>query len=336
MRLAVLIAALVAGAAPAWAQLAGASDPGCQAAIAYSAARRGAAVLVLRSGKPVCEGYTGIGGPAKAMETASGTKSFSGLMLAAAVQDGLLTLDEPLARTLPEWRDDPQKARVTLRQLLSLTSGMHSQVGRPPTYADAVAMGLSTPPGEVFAYGPAPYQLFGEIMRRKLLAAGQPGDPYLYLKRRILDPIGLVPGEWRRMPNGDALLPQGAVLTVREWVKLGELVRAGGVWNGKALVDKATFAELFKGSRANGAYGITFWLARPTTATDPVTAGNDLSRASGLPDDLVLAAGAGDQRLYIVGSQQLVVARLAAFEGLGGGAAATRWSDTEFIRFFLK
>jgi CubicO group peptidase (beta-lactamase class C family) len=325
-------AALATPATPAWAQLAGAGDPTCEAGLAYSAARLGAAVLVLKDGKPICEGYYGVGGPDKPMELWSGTKSFAGLMLAAAVQDRLLTLDEKVADTLPEWRDDPQKAQATLRQLLSLTSGLRSKIGEPPTYQAAIAMPLSTPPGQVFSYGPAPYQVFGEVMRRKLVAAGQPGDPYLYLKRRILDPIGLSPAQWRRLPNGDALLPQGAVMTVREWAKLGELVRAGGVWKGKALVDRAAFAELFKGSAANPSYGITFWLPAPSAAPDPVSRGNDINQAPDLPRDLVMAAGAGDQRLYIIPSRKLVIVRLAQLSREGG----PHWSDATFLRLFLQ
>lgn len=337
-----LVLAFACGAAAA-APLAGASDPRCQKALAYSAERRGAAVLVLKDGKPVCEGYAGEGAPNHPMELASGTKSFVGLMLAAAVQDGLVTLEEPVAKTLPEWKDDPRKAKVSIRQLLSLTSGMPSVIGRPPTYADSVGMPLNAEPGTVFQYGPGPYMVFGEIMRRKLTAAGQPGDPYLYLKRRILDPIGLVPGRWRRLPNGDALLPQGAMLTVQEWVKAGEFVRAGGKWNGRQLVDPASFKALFTGSRVNAAYGITWWLPNPTTSPDVVTAANDFSRRSTeVPRDLVMAAGAGDQRLYVIPSRGLTIARIASFDpsrvvAVGGQRRpqdGPKWSDTDFVRMF--
>ena len=332
MRLLIAVA-LAAIATPAAAQPAGGNDPACRAAIAFSAERQGAAVLALKDGKPICEGYSGAGAADRAMEIWSGTKSFSGLMLAAAVQDKLITgLDEPVAKTLPEWAADPQKAKVTLRQLLSLTSGVRSTVGQVPTYAEAIRIPLSSPPGEVFSYGPGPYQVFGEVMRRKLTAAGQPADPYLYLKRRILDPIGLAPGQWRHMPNGDAFLPQGAVLTAREWVKFGELVRAGGVWKGRALVDRATFAELFKPAPANTAYGVTFWLPNPGVGA--AGAAPDLGDAQDIPRDLVLAAGAGNQRLYIVPSRKLVVARLAEFDGRPA-PGGPRWSDAAFIRFFL-
>ena len=339
MRVAGLAAvlALIVGQAQAQGPLAGAKDARCQAALAYSAAHRGAAVLALKDGKPICEGYAGEGAADHAMELWSGAKSFVGLMAAAAVQDGLLSLDEPVTKTLPEWKDDPRKAKVTIRDLLSLTSGMPSKVGSPPTYAEAIGLPLNADPGEKFQYGPGPYQVFGEIMRRKLTAAGQPGDPYLYLRRRILDPIGLAPANWRKLPNGDTLLPQGAVLTVREWVKAGEFVRAGGVWKGKALVDPAAFKALFQGSRVNPGYGITWWLPNPTTSGDPVTASTDISRDPALPRDLVLAAGAFNQRLFVVPSKELTIARLATMPPRDAERPANpedRWSDAKFARFF--
>ena len=44
-------------------------------------------------------------------------------------------------------------------------------------------------PGQSFQYGPIPYQIFGELMRRKLAEKNESVEAYL--KRRILDPIGL-------------------------------------------------------------------------------------------------------------------------------------------------
>ena len=106
--------------------------PACEAALEYSAKHGGVAVLALKDGSPVCEGYTSGGAPDKAYELWSGTKSFNGIIAAAAVQDGLLALDEPVSKTIAEWRNDPQKSVVTIRQLLSLTSGLASKPGRAP------------------------------------------------------------------------------------------------------------------------------------------------------------------------------------------------------------
>lgn len=308
------------------------SQAACDAAAAYSTPRRGASVLVLYNGRVVCESYAGEGGPDHGMEIWSGTKSFTGIMAAAAVQDGLLDLDEPVARTLPEWRSDPWKARVTIRQLLSLTSGLPGgKPGRAPPYDEAVASSLTAEPGTLFQYGPAPFQVFGEVMKRKLAAAGQDSDPLVYLKRRILDPIGLVPTDWRRTAAGDPLLPQGAVLTAREWAKFGEFVRLGGAWDGRQLVDPQAFAQLFVGSAAHPGYGISWWLPHPAKVPDVVTASTDMGANAGrLPPDLVVAAGAGDQRLYVIPSLGLTIVRQASFRPLRD-YRDRRWSDTQFL-----
>lgn len=324
-----LLVALWAAAAMPAAAIAPAD---CAAAIAYSDAHRGVTVLVLKDGKPVCEG-----GDAVAHELWSGTKSFVGIIAAAAVQDKLLTLDERVYATLSEWRDDPVRRETTIRQLLSMTDGQRSVIGQPPTYVDAIAVPTSSPPGTQFHYGPTPMQVFGEVIRRKLIARGQPGDPVAYLKRRVLDPAGITVAQWRAGPDGNPLMPQGAVMTAREWARFGEFVRAGGKVRGRSLVDSAAFRALFRGSTANPAYGLTWWLPRPTTAKDPVTASNDLpAHAATLPADLVYAAGAGDQRLYVIPSRNLTIVRQARLD-IRATMAGERsgWSDTAFLRTLL-
>src|SRR3546814_14970367 len=105
-------------------------------------------------------------------------------------------------------------------------------------------------------------QIFGEIMRRKLVAKGQDGNARHYVERRILTPLGVTIGSWRSGPDGAPLMPQGLVLAASEWAKIGAFVRGGGKLDGKPLVDALAFAELFKGSQANPAYGIPWWLPR--------------------------------------------------------------------------
>lgn len=333
MRWAISLATILGAAsvAPAAAQV---SPPQCAAAAAYSAAHRGVSVFVLEGGKPVCEVYAGGTAASTANELWSGTKSFVGIMAAAAVQDGLLTLDEPASATLTEWRDDPRKARITLRQLLSMASGQGGVIGKPPTYAAAVAAPLSSDPGTRFQYGPTPMQVFGEVMRRKLAAHNADPSPLAYLKRRILDPIGLHVDAWRDGPDGNPLLPQGAVLTARAWAKLGEFVRAGGKVAGKPLVDPAAFAALFVPGPVNPAYGLTWWLPHAPKVADPVTALNDLgARAGEVPADIVMAAGAGDQRLYVIPSRRLTIVRQATLDiaSIMRGERSG-WSDVDFLK----
>lgn len=307
--------------------------PGCAEALAYSAAHDGVALLVLEDGKIRCHS-SDVSTP---QELWSGTKSLVGLMAAAAVQDKLLTLDERASDTLAEWRDDPQKDAITIRQLLAMTAGQASTVGRPLGYLDSVKAPLAAAPGTKFQYGPAPMQIVGEIMRRKLAAAGLDSDPRAYINRRILIPIGVKVGNWRSGPDGAPLMPQGLVLAADEWAKIGELVRGGGTHKATPLIDPATLAELFKGSDANPAYGLTWWLPRASDASDPVTRSTDIvEHAAELPTDLVVAAGAGDQRLYVIPSRRLTIVRQAKLD-IATVAAGKKsgWSDSHFLSILL-
>ncbi len=329
----VLLLAAAVAALPAMAAET-AALPGCAAALAYSKDRSGVALLVIDDGKIRCRSED-ITTP---QELWSGTKSLVGLMAAAAVQDGLLSLDERASDTITEWKSDPEKARITLRQLLAMTAGQASTVGRPQGYLDSTRAPLSASPGSKFQYGPAPMQIFGEVMRRKLVAKDKDDNPRLYIERRILGPLGVKVGGWRNGPDGMSLMPQGLVLAAEEWAKVGEFVRLGGKEEGKSLVDAAALAELFQGSAPNPAYGLTWWLPRSTIAADAVTRATDIvEHAAQLPPDMVVAAGAGDQRLYVIPSRRLTIVRQAKLD-LAALVAGRRseWSDWQFLSILLK
>ena len=155
-------------------------------------------------------------------------------MLAAAIEDGLVrSFDEKVSDTISEWKNDPRKSKITIRQLLSLTSGIDAgQIGRVPEYSEAAAYSIKHDAGTKFEYGPVPFQLFGELMTRKLKPKNE--TVMTYLKRRILDPMGLKAAFWRESA-GQPLLPQGASLTAREWVKFGLFLKNGGKWNGRQI-----------------------------------------------------------------------------------------------------
>jgi CubicO group peptidase (beta-lactamase class C family) len=313
-----------------------------QLAAEYSAGAKGISVLVRVDGQEVFADYPNGGRKDRAHELASGTKSFSGVLAAAAIQDKLISSwDEKVCDTLTEWKDDERKSKITLRQLLSLTSGMSGgSIGRVPTYADAMQTEIRFDPGKRFQYGPAPFQTFGEVMRRKLKEKDE--TVYEYLQRRILTPIGLTVGNWRKGTDGQIHLPSGCGLTATEWAKFGELVRLGGTWEGKEIVPRKLLDECFQPSEVNASYGLTFWLGNSANgvreAMMPALA--RLRNPTGMNElrvsDLVFAAGAGNQRLFISRSLKLVVVRQA--EGILaalGGNDATNWNDREFLARLL-
>ena len=308
-----------------------------RAAAEYSAERRGVSLLIMRDGEVLFEDYPRSGGATKAWELASGTKSFTGIMAAAAQADGLLDIDASCASLLPEWEDDTRNA-ISVRHLLTLTSGLEEvgEIARPPVYADAITARVGARPGSTFDYGPTPFQIFGEMLRRSLRGADRATDPVAWLAHRILDPIGVRFDDWKRGRDGNPYMPQGGQFTARNWAKFGQWVS-----DGAAGVDREVFAALFEPTAANPGYGLSWWLLRPGLIGPSPRAGIDVEALArvALDEDIVMAAGAGDQRLYLLRDRGLVVARQAnqIVRGmLQQRRASRRWSDGEFLRLLLE
>jgi CubicO group peptidase (beta-lactamase class C family) len=298
----------------------------------YSEANNGRAMVVVRSGQVVFESYPPGANPEQGRFLASGTKSFSCAIALLGVQDGLLALDEPVANTIPGWRLHPQKSQITIRQLLNLTSGIQPGENRSiPTYAEAIRAPLTARPGDRFQYGPVPFQIFGEVMRRKLEARGMAGSPLEYLDSRVLQPIGLRVDRWRHQ-NGQPNLPSGAVISAREWAKYGVLLLNRGQWQGQQLLDSRLLDQCFQGSSRNPAYGLTFWLNRPGLShnglpTEPIRTASD---------SMVMAIGAGNQVMFVLPEQNLVVVRLGRLNDETSPETETGGFDREeFLNLIL-
>ncbi|MEM9367110.1 MAG: serine hydrolase [Planctomycetota bacterium] len=289
----------------------------CRDAAAYSRQSKGHAVLVMVDGVTVYESYHNGWSAEKPHRLASGTKSFAGVAAAVAVGDGLFDFDDAVSETIALWKDDPRLSRITIRQLLSLTSGIDPGDNSVVlSYRQAIQSEPKHEPGAKFEYGPNPFQVFGALMRRKV---PPPNRSMLdYLQQRVFEPIGMEVGSWRQTPEGDPHVPSGAFLTAREWVKFGELLRRGGQTASGQVIRADLLQELLTGSKSNPRYGMTFWL----NIKAGTGAGNDAAGRSTTPttdrapmEDLFMAAGAGKQRLYVVPSLKLTVVRFG--ESLG-------------------
>ena len=93
------------------------------AARRYSESCGGQAMVVLFDGKIVFESYANGGGKDRLQALASGTKSFVGVVALAAVQDGLIRLDDTACESLTEWKIDFFKSQIIYWHLFTMTSG---------------------------------------------------------------------------------------------------------------------------------------------------------------------------------------------------------------------
>ncbi len=284
------------------------------AAAAYSEKQNGHALLIYKDGKLFYEKYGNGWSKTKAHRLASGTKSFTAVMLMAAAEDGLLKLDDKVALTLTEWKSDKRKSQITWRQLLGLVSGLYGgKTGSITSYALAPASKTIANPGKAFSYGPNPFQCFGEALKRILAKQTKKETVDQYLNRRLLKPMGIQVGYWRKASTGEPNLPSGAYLTAREWIKFGEMIRLGGLVGSKRILKASSLAPCFLSTPVRKNYGVGWWL---------------LGQSPRLPDDFHAAMGAGKQRLFVLPSLGMTIVRFGESKGYA-------WDDTRFFEILI-
>ncbi|MGF1529133.1 MAG: serine hydrolase domain-containing protein [Candidatus Competibacterales bacterium] len=293
-----------------------------QAAAEYSRWRGGSAVLVADRRGIVFEDYHNGAGPNTAPHIQSATKAFWAAAFAIAFEQGWMTLDEPLADTITEWRDTP-KAAIRVVDLLELSSGLEQAVeyiqGLNPKADDIYQyvvdeLRLVTPSGYHFQYGPSHYYAFGVLLERKLQGAGYSGDPLQFLQQWVLDEIQLFPVHWVRDDVGNPHIPNGAHMTARDMAKYGMLLLNQGRHNDKVLFSPETLSLLLDPAPTNPGHGKFLWLNTPGgrggfdfQQAPPFACGGFIYHHGF--DDMFAALGAGKNRLYVIPSIGLVVVR---------------------------
>lgn len=296
-------------------------------------------MLVIQNGQTVFEHYANGGVANGAMPIFSGTKSFWGIAALCAVRDGLIKLDDRVADTITEWKNDPQKSLITIRQLLNQTDGidgashLHSSSIRDRN-SMAIGLPVLAQPGTRFIYGPSHLQIFNELLRRKLDGRSTTS----YISSNVLQPLGISAVEFKKDGRGNPLPASGFELSARQWANFGEMVASGGSYHGHRIVPEGLLREAFVGSSANPAYGLTLWLNRLAPRAHEIDIEKELdlkwqrARWNGIcisrtaPPDMVVALGSHQERLYMIPSLNAVIVRQ-------GGEA--KFSDAHFLRLLL-
>lgn len=280
--------------------------------------------LVAREGRVVGEWYWRYGGPAEPREVFSVTKSVTSVLVGLAVDDGLLALDDRVARYVPAWRGTPS-AGVTVRDLLSGVSGRAwSQdddyaglLRATDRTAYALARGQDLPPGERWVYNNSAVQVLDAVLRA--VTGESTAD---YAQRRLLAPLGMTSSRMTSDGSGRSTSTAfGLQSTCRDLARLGGLLAGDGRVDGERLLSRSWVEESVgaPSQPLNAAYGLLWWLNRPGTvagafdqpSTGSVAPEPDPSQlAPSAPEESFAALGFGGQVLLVDPTSGTVVVRL--------------------------
>lgn len=293
----------------AWDTLAPSSLGWCQDRIdslySYLDSRNTDGFIVLKDGKIVLERYFGTFTADSVHYWASAGKSLTATLTGIAQEQGFLNITDLVSNTLGTgWTTAPltKENLITIRHLLTMTSGLNDTVAAPCNNEDTSAGCLRylSDAGTRWAYHTGAYRKLQSVI------SAASGLTYNAFTANYIGSTTGITGLWY---NGVFYSKP------RSMARFGLLALNHGIWgNDTVLHDTAYFNAMVNTAQPfNPAYGYLWWLNGKTTFIAP---GSQYIFSGALlpngPSDMYCALGKDDQKIYVVPSRNMVVIRTGA------------------------
>ncbi|MFO1427780.1 MAG: serine hydrolase [Steroidobacteraceae bacterium] len=318
---------------------------------AYAERNRSLALMVWSAGRVVEESYFRGADATTTFPSRSLAKPLGAVAVGRAIALGRLrSLDQPVADFLPEWRGDPRRARIRVRHLLDMRSGLLPQAASMqvddilnraylhPRHDEILVRDypLVDEPGTRFEYSNANAELVALLIERAT------GRRYAeFVSSEVLAPIGAPGGDiWVDRPGGLAHSGCCVMLPAQAWLRLGILLLQDGTWQGRRLLPEGYVRAMRIGTAQNPWYGLGVY---PASLYNPrrgfanperePPARRVLHGEPYLADDLFMFDGNANQVVYVVPSAQLVILRVG---DAPPRSAAGEWDNSALPNTILR
>jgi CubicO group peptidase (beta-lactamase class C family) len=274
------------------------------------------AIVVLKDGKLLAERYA----PGFSADTPflgwSMSKSVTSALVGVLVRDGKLQLDAPAP--VPEWRapGDP-RGRVTLRQLLNMSSGLKFVedyvAGSDSTAmlfhqadmaAYAAGQPLQHPPGKLWSYSSGTANIVARIVKDAV--GGTDEALNRFARDQLFEPAGMASLVLEPDGSGTPVGSSYGYATAQDWARFGQLYLDRGVANGRRVLPESwiDFTKTPAPAAPTPLYGAMFWLNQGPAS------GPGARSYPHCPNDMYMADGHNGQSVAIVPSRGVVIVRL--------------------------
>lgn len=269
----------------------------------------GCALVIVKDDRVIYRKGFGTHEPDEVIPIASASKWLSGAVMMTLVDEGKLSLDDPVSKYLPEFTDD--KAGITIRQLFSHTSGLPPEAAcrnNKRTTLEACAkqiarVKLRAAPGAEFYYGGVSMHAGGRIAE---VVTGKPWND-LFVER-IASPLGMTQTDFFAYGPTANPRPEGdGRSSVDEYGHFLQMLLQRGTYNGQRVLSEASVAEMHQDQTGGARIAYTIY-----------------ERHARLNPDLLLARyGVGMWREKVDDRGQLLEASSQ------GALGFSPWMDTE-------
>jgi CubicO group peptidase (beta-lactamase class C family) len=283
-----------------------------RAADAFFAVNQGAyGILVASPDRVLTERYSAFGAATRATPSWSMTKAITCTLIGRLIHEGWLDAVHHPAPA-PLWRD-PRAIHclITLDHLLRMRSGLgfpvrtedgtiHIGFENSAVYQDAgdafeaaQRSIVATIPGSVFRYINSGVNVLGSIIRDRIERRGLPYHETVY--GLLVDRLGMSSYQHSADIAGNLIASGAGFATLRDYARLGVLYLNDGMWAGERLLPAGWADYALTPTHTGTSYAACFRTNADRLFPD-------------LPADTAWAAGASDQRIFILRRHRLVVA----------------------------
>ena len=294
------------------------ADPALQAALDHAFQepasppfRRTKAVVVIHDGKVIAERYADGVGVDTPLLGFSMTKSVVNALLGILTLQGRTTPSLPAP--IPEWHGatDPRR-EIEVEHMMRMTTGLaldETNSGFDPSnqmclYDDMAGFAVTAPmiaaPGTRWHYSSATTQLLARIIRDIL---GGPEQTLAFAWRELFNPLGMRSVTIEFDASGTLQGSANMLASARDWARFGLLYLNDGEIGGRRILPD-DWVGFSASATLDTDYGAGFWTNR---SEHPYARGRV---RLGIPRDAFFASGYLGQRVVILPTQHLVIARL--------------------------
>lgn len=238
-------------------------------------ANRTVAFLIIRNDSILTERYYDGYNSEDWVASFSMAKSYTSALIGAAIADGYIkSVDEPVINYIPEWKSEPGMEKITLRQVLLMTSGIQSNESYYNPFGQAARLYYGRnlenyvlrlkpdyTPGTKFAYRSMNTQILGLVLERAVKK-----DVTTYMNEKIWSHLGAeYPASWSIDKKNPGLEKTFCCInaTARDFAKFGRLFLHHGNWNGTQILPESWVKESTARTTTDGAaayYAYQWWL----------------------------------------------------------------------------
>ncbi|MBK5459232.1 serine hydrolase domain-containing protein [Peribacillus sp. TH27] len=165
------------------------------------------------------------------------TKSILSALIGIAIDKGYIeNVNTPIINYFPEFNKDKENQRITIKHLLTMTSGLHwpGNSGMIPSknWVNFVLhQGIDNPPGKEMVYSCGSSHLLSAIIQK---TTGL--NTEVFAKKYLFTPLGITDYKWNHDAQGTAIGGFGLTMKTVDMLKIGTLYLKDGVWKSKQIV----------------------------------------------------------------------------------------------------